>query len=130
MISRNVLQALIRWVMQQVALIIKTYRYYELYKDVFQHFTLRVSSIGSSYYYGSSMWIAQVKGQSKAIPLQAWRGPYSCRSRRLPEFINKQHMKVVRFSPLGTARLYPPTDTLRYSYRLEDESTRSAAGRI
>jgi len=33
-------------------------------------------------------------------------GPYSLRKLKLPEFINNQHMKVEKFSALGTGHLY------------------------
>jgi hypothetical protein len=46
------------------------------YRNIFlQHFYIRFSAIGSSHYDGSSMWIAQVNGHDKAIPVQAWRDP-------------------------------------------------------
>jgi hypothetical protein len=34
--------------------------------------------------------------KGKAVPVQAWTGPEGSRRLRLPEFINNQHMKVVR----------------------------------
>jgi hypothetical protein len=42
----------------------------------------------------------------KAVPLQAWTGPDCSRSLKLPEFIENQHMNVVRLSALCTGRLY------------------------
>jgi hypothetical protein len=47
-----------------------------------------------------------VKGKGKAFPLQAWTGPWGSRRLRLPEFVDNQHMKVVRLSALRTGRLY------------------------
>ena len=44
--------------------------------------------------------------QGKAIPLQAWTGPWGSRRFRLPDF-KSRHMKVARLSGLGTGRLYP-----------------------
>ena len=34
----------------------------------------------------------------KAIPIQAWAGPYSSRRLRLPEFLDNRHMKVATSS--------------------------------
>ena len=45
-----------------------------------------------------------------AIPLQAWRGPYSCRWLKLPEFLDSWHMKVLKLSAIGTGLLYPPPE--------------------
>jgi len=42
-----------------------------------------------------------------AIPFLAWRGLEDSRRLRLPEFQDNQHIKVVRFSGLGTDCLYP-----------------------
>jgi hypothetical protein len=43
----------------------------------------------------------------KAFPLQAWTGPWGSRRLRLPEFLENQHLKVVRLSALRTGRFYP-----------------------
>jgi hypothetical protein len=43
----------------------------------------------------------------KAVPLQAWRGPYSSRNLKLPGFLDNRHMKVVRLSALRTGRFIP-----------------------
>jgi hypothetical protein len=48
------------------------------------------------------------KGKGKSIPLQSWTGPEGSRRLRLPEFLDNQHMKVVRLSTVRTGRLYPP----------------------
>ena len=40
--------------------------------------------------------------------MQAWTDPESSRRLRLPKFLDKRHMKVVRLSALRTGRLYPP----------------------
>ena len=46
------------------------------------------------------------KGRGKANQLQVWRGPEGSRRFRLPEFVDKQQMKVVRLSVLRTGCLY------------------------
>ena len=46
----------------------------------------------------------------KAVPLQAWTGPWGSMRLRLPEFLESWYMKVVRLSGLRTGRLYPPGD--------------------
>ena len=51
----------------------------------------------------SLLMYALNKGKGKAIPLQAWIGPYVSRRLRLPEFLASRHMKVVRLSPLRTS---------------------------
>jgi hypothetical protein len=43
----------------------------------------------------------------KAIPIQDSTCPEGSRTLRLPEFYDKWHMKVARFSVLRTVRLYP-----------------------
>ena len=43
----------------------------------------------------------------KAIPLQAWIGPWGSRTLRLPEFLDSRHMNMVKFLFLRTGRLYP-----------------------
>jgi len=43
----------------------------------------------------------------KAIPLQAWKGPWGSRKLKIPECVDNWHMKVVRLSTLRTGRLYP-----------------------
>ena len=45
--------------------------------------------------------------KSKAISLQARKGPEGSRSLGLPEFLDSRHMKVVRLSALHTGRLFP-----------------------
>ena len=46
-----------------------------------------------------------IKG--KALPLQAWTGPWGSRMLRLPEYLDSRHMKVTRLSALCTGRFYP-----------------------
>ena len=46
------------------------------------------------------------KGNGKAIPIQAWRGPKLSRRFGAPRFQDSRHMKVVRLSALRTGRLY------------------------
>jgi len=41
----------------------------------------------------------------KAIPLQAWTGPYSSRRLRLPEILDNWHMEVITFSALNAGHL-------------------------
>jgi hypothetical protein len=43
----------------------------------------------------------------KAIPLQAWAGPWGSKRLELPEFQDNRHIKVVRLSTLHTGRIYP-----------------------
>ena len=45
--------------------------------------------------------------KGKAIPLQAWTGRWGSRKLRFPEFLDSQHMKVVRLSAQRTGHLYP-----------------------
>jgi len=45
-----------------------------------------------------------------ATLIQAWIGPSGFGRLRLPEFLDNQHMKVVRLSALRTGSLYPPGD--------------------
>ena len=52
----------------------------------------------------------------KAIPLQAWAGPYGSWRLRLSEFLENRHMKLVRLSALGTGRLYLQEDISGYSW--------------
>jgi hypothetical protein len=47
------------------------------------------------------------KGKNKVLPLQAWTNPSGSRRLRLLEFLDNQHMKVLRLSGLYTGRLYP-----------------------
>jgi hypothetical protein len=47
--------------------------------------------------------VLYIKG--KAIPLQAWRGPYGSRRLRFPEFLDIRHMKVAMLSALHTGHL-------------------------
>jgi hypothetical protein len=58
---------------------------------------------------------------SKALPIQAWVGPYGSRSLRLPEFLDNRHMKVLRLLALCTSRLYPQKINW-YSFVLESGS--------
>ena len=44
----------------------------------------------------------------KAIPLQAWKGPWGFQETEVPKFQDNRHMKVVRLSALRTDRLYLP----------------------
>jgi len=44
---------------------------------------------------------------SYSIPFQAWTGSSVSERLRLPEYLDNQHMKVVRLSALSTGRLYP-----------------------
>ena len=48
-----------------------------------------------------------VKGKGKALPIQAWTGPWGSRRFRLPEFLCNRHMQVVRLTSLRTGHLYP-----------------------
>ena len=57
------------------------------------------------------------RGKGKAIPLQAWRGPYGSRMLRFPEFVDSRNMKVTTFmfrlsTVLSPGRLYPQEITL------------------
>ena len=55
---------------------------------------------------------------TKAIPIQAWPGPWGSRRLSLPEFDNRG-MKVA----LRTGRLYSPRKYSWYSFLLEADST-------
>jgi len=68
----------------------------------------------------------------KAIPLQAWRGPYSSKRLRLPEFLDNQQMKVLRLSAPSTGRTYFPGEIpgTYFRYRLSRPKGHSADGRI
>jgi len=46
------------------------------------------------------------KGSGKATSLRVWTDPKGSRRLRLPEFLDKQQMKVVRLSVLSTVCLY------------------------
>ena len=72
------------------------------------------------------------KSQCKAIPLQAWTGPEGSSKLRLPEFLDSQHMKVVRLSALRTGRLYPQGNIsgTHFCQRLSRPQGYNAAGRI
>jgi hypothetical protein len=48
--------------------------------------------------------------EKKAIPLQAWTGPYDSRKLRLPEFLNNWHTRLARLSASCTCHLFPPGD--------------------
>jgi hypothetical protein len=54
-------------------------------------------------------------GKDKAIPIQAWTGPYGCRRLRLSEFLDGRQMKVVSLSVLDIDGLYPQEIT-RYLF--------------
>ena len=58
---------------------------------------------------------------AKAIRVQASGGPYGFRRLKFPEFLDTQHMKVLRLSALSTAHLYP---------RLSRPQVHSVAGRM
>ena len=57
----------------------------------------------------------------KAIQLQAWAGSLGSRSLRLPEFLDKRHMKVGRL----VSQTHLPGDTWYswYLFRIEAESS-------
>ena len=56
-----------------------------------------------------------VKGNGKskgtAIPIKAWAGREGCTGLRLPEFVDRRNMKVVKLSASLTSCLYPPGNT-------------------
>jgi len=62
-----------------------------------------------------------VKGKGNTI--QAWTGPEGSRRLKRPEFLDNQHIKVVRLSALRTGRLYTPWKYCWYSFLLEAGST-------
>jgi len=45
--------------------------------------------------------------KSKVIHVEAWAGPEGPRGLRLPEVIDRRHMKVVGFPALSPGSLYP-----------------------
>ena len=47
-------------------------------------------------------------GKTKGNTIQAWTGPEGSRGLRLLEYLDSQHIKVVRLSALRTGRLYTP----------------------
>lgn len=56
---------------------------------------------------------------SKATPIQAWTGPEGSRRLNLPEFLDHQHVKVVRLpAALCTVCLYQPPPQRCYWYSL------------
>ena len=63
------------------------------------------------------------------VPTQVWAGPWG--SRRLPEFLDTRHMKVVRLSAVRTSRLYHPgnTHSIHFCWRLSRPQTHSASRR-
>jgi len=68
----------------------------------------------------------------KAIPIQAWTGPYGSRSLTLAEVLDSRHMKVVRLSALRTGRINPPGDIpgTHFCKRLSRPLVHTAAGSI
>jgi hypothetical protein len=64
-----------------------------------------ISRINRRLFCGNS--ISLLRGNGKAIPLQAWTGPEGSRRLRLPDFMS-QHMKVLRLSATWTCRLSCP----------------------
>jgi len=48
----------------------------------------------------------------KEVSLKAWAGLQGSNKLRLPQFLDRQHMKIVRLSALYIGRLYPPRDNL------------------
>ena len=47
---------------------------------------------------------------NKAIPVQAWAGPESSRSLRLPEFLDIRYMQVARLSAQHIGHVCPPNE--------------------
>jgi hypothetical protein len=70
----------------------------------------------------SGTCIVANSGLKKTIPVQAWTGPLGFRRLRSPEFLDSQHMKMVRLSVLCTGCLYPQGDSW-FSFLLEAELT-------
>jgi len=64
---------------------------------------------------------ARLLSKGKAVPLQAWAGPWASRRLRLPEFLDDQHMKFEMLLAPRTGRLYPQ-ETSCYSFLLQAES--------
>jgi len=62
----------------------------------------------SSHESTSELDIEIFKSKSKDIPAQAWTDRKGPRCVRLQDFMNNQHMKVVRLSALPTGQLYSP----------------------
>jgi len=50
------------------------------------------------------------EAKGKAIPLEAWTGPWGSANLRVPIFLDVWQMKGVRLSALRAARLYFPGD--------------------
>ena len=57
---------------------------------------------------GGSTTYDVVKG--KAVPFEAWTGPWASKGLRPPEILNSRHMRVLRLSALRTSRLPPPKE--------------------
>ena len=49
--------------------------------------------------------------EGKAVPIQAWAWLQGAGKLRLLQFLDNQHMEMVRLSNLYTGHLYPPQDT-------------------
>jgi hypothetical protein len=60
------------------------------------------------------------EGKGKAIPVQAWRGPWDSKKLRLSEFVDNRHTAKI----VGSTHLppLPPRKYSWYSFLLEDES--------
>ena len=50
---------------------------------------------------------SQVKGEGKAIPIQAWTGREGSRRLRFPDFKDIRYIKVIRLSALPTDGFTP-----------------------
>ena len=75
----------------------------------------------STYTTATSRWTL-ARGKGKAIPVQAYFGPWAFQEVKAPRFQDSRHMKVVRLSAVRTGCFYPP-DIFLVPFLSKAEST-------